>query len=298
MRVVESGMIVVNRKRQTNRRRPDRREQLRGGVDRTLAFLRRSAPFGLLATIALGLPYLSYQAYLHTVSSSYFELEIVEVTGQHRVSESELVRVGKFKEGMNIFSVDAERSQLAIEQLDYVKSAHVERRLPNRVSVRVEEYEPVAIVVDEDYMLVDESGHGFLSLKPGATLGDLLELPLISGISHVDLAEERGRELLSSGLEVAGLYESMGLGRLQRLSQVHVDPIMGVSLVTEETGTEIRLGWGRYRERLDRLHAVQTTLIERGMDADYVLVDQDGDLSRVAVGQRPEPGIGKGGELR
>lgn len=288
----------MKRKRQSNRRRPNRREQLRGGVDSALSLLRRSAPFGLLAAIALGLPYLSYQAYLHTVSSSYFALEIVEVTGQHRLAESELLRAGQFEKGMNIFSVDAERSKLSIEQLDYVKSAHVERRLPDRVSVRIEEYEPVAIVVDEDFMLVDESGHGFLSLKPGAALGDLLELPLISGIGHADLAEERGRELLSSGLEVAGLYESMGLGRLQRLSQVHVDPVMGVSLVTEETGTEIRLGWGRYRERLERLHAVQTTLIERGMDADYVLVDQDGDLSRVAVGQRPEPGTGKGSELR
>lgn len=286
----------MKRKRQINRRRPDRREQLRGGLDSTLAFLRRSAPFGLLAAIALGLPYLSYQAYLHTVSSSYFALEIVEVSGQQRVSESDLLQAGKFEEGMNIFSVDAERSQLWLEQLDYVKSAHVERRLPDRVSVRIEEYEPVAIVIDEGYLLVDASGHGFLSLKPGTALGDLLELPLISGIGHAELGEDRGKELLSSGLEVANLYESMGLGQLQSLSQVHVDPVMGVSLVTEETGTEIRLGWGRYRERLERLHAVQKTLIDRGMDADYVLVDQDGDLSRVAVGQRPEPGIGKGSE--
>src|SRR5690606_8770356 len=103
-----------------------------------------------------------------------------------------------------------------------------------------------------------------------------------------------GRESLARAVEVARMYESMGLGRLQRLSQIHVDEVMGISLVTEETGTEIRLGRGRYEERLRRLEVVQSTLIERGMDADYVLVDQEGDLNRVAVGRRQEPGMAEG----
>lgn len=295
MRVNDSGMMAVKRRRQINRRRPDRREQLREGVESVWALVRRSAPFALLAVIATGLPYLSYQAYMHTMSSGYFALETIELSGQKRVRDVQVLQAGQLEEGMNIFSVDAERSRALIEQLDYVKSAHVERRLPDRVSVRIEEYEPAAIVVDDGYMLVDAAGHGFLRLAAGTALESLLELPLISGIGHAELASERGRGLLTDALEVAELYESMGLGKLQRLSQIHVDAVMGISLVTEETGTEIRLGWGRYDERLERLKAVQSTLIERGMDADYVLVDQDGDLNRIAVGQRPEPGIGEGG---
>ncbi len=251
-----------------------------------------------MAVVALGLPYLTFQAYVHTVSSSYFALKHVEVRGHDRVGQDQILAAAQIVVGMNVFSVDTSRSEAVISGLDFVKAVRVERRLPDRVEVRIEEYVPAALLVEDGYTVIDAEGKGFLKLAAGAPLGALIDLPLISGLTRADLASERSVVLLGHALEVARIYDEMGLGQLQKLSQVHVDAVMGVSLVTEETGTEVRLGWGRYGERLERLRVVQSTLIRRGMDADYVLVDQDGDLGRVAVGRRPEPGSGDGGGVR
>ncbi|MBA2661054.1 MAG: FtsQ-type POTRA domain-containing protein [Bradymonadaceae bacterium] len=286
------------RKRQSNRRRPDRREQLRGAAASSWALIRAALPFAFLAVVALGLPYLTFQAYVHTVSSSYFALKHVEVRGHDRVGQDQILAAAQIVVGMNVFSVDTSRSEAVISGLDFVKAVRVERRLPDRVEVRIEEYVPAALLVEDGYTVIDAEGKGFLKLAAGAPLGALIDLPLISGLTRADLASERSVVLLGHALEVARIYDEMGLGQLQKLSQVHVDAVMGVSLVTEETGTEVRLGWGRYGERLERLRVVQSTLIRRGMDADYVLVDQDGDLGRVAVGRRPEPGSGDGGGVR
>src|SRR5699024_6920467 len=91
----------------------------------------------------------------------------------------------------------------------------------------------------------------------------------------------------------SGLYTQMGLNEWEPLSEIHIDSTLGLTLVTAATGVEIRLGRGRYRERLRRLEVVQRAIAQRAMEADYILIDQESDLSReeaelvrVAVGLR------------
>ncbi|MEC9398119.1 MAG: hypothetical protein VX475_10890, partial [Myxococcota bacterium] len=68
------------------------------------------------------------------------------------------------------------------------------------------------------------------------------------------------------------------------LDHVHADPVLGLSLIVGDQGMEVRLGWGRWKERLERYNVVHGSLAERGVDVEYILIDQDDDIDRVAVG--------------
>lgn len=283
------------RLRQGNRRRPDRREQIKGGFAGIGRLIWRGAPYVFLALVALGLPYLILQAYHHTLTSTYFSVEIINVEGFSHVDASQALEGAGVVRGINAFSFEPRRAEAHLMSAPFVRTAKVERRLPATLNVVVEEHDPVAVIVDEQFFLVDRFGEPFMGLDVQEWSDRFAHLPLISGIGVSDLGSDEGRQRLNQALEVARMYEEMGLDRHQPLSQIHVDSMMGISLVTEETGTEIRLGWGRWAERLERLKVVQTSLIDRGVDADYVLIDQEEDLSRVAVGQRLDPGKGEAG---
>ncbi|MFU8805505.1 MAG: cell division protein FtsQ/DivIB [Bradymonadaceae bacterium] len=283
--------------RQGNRRRPDRREQIRGAARASGRIVARVVPYVFLALVALGLPYLIVQAYVHTISSQYFSVDIIEVEGFFHVDSVRALEEAGVVRGSNVFTLDRGRAEAQLVQHPFIASARVERRLPDTMRVVVVEHEAVAVIVDESFWLVDEKGKPFMSLDVSIWAGNFDDLPLISGIRLTDLETTEGRESMGQAMEVARLYRELELDRRQPLSQIHVDPLMGLSLVTEETGTEIRLGKGRWRERLQRLEVVQSSLIERGLDADYVLIDQEEDLSRVAVGWRIEPGNGESAPL-
>ncbi|MGM0556250.1 MAG: cell division protein FtsQ/DivIB [Myxococcota bacterium] len=242
-----------------------------------------------LVAVAVGLPYGIFHAYIHTVSGHYFQLERIEVDGLERVERAELMERAGLLEGVNIFDVDARRAGEAMEAHPWIRKARVERRLPDQVVVDIEEYQPTAVLVDDGYHLVDAQGAVFMKLGAEEAREGLLELPLVTGIDVKSTSEDELRDQLLEALGVVEMYRSRGLAEWQPLSEVHYDPVLGLSIVTAESGTEIRLGRGRYRERLERLEVVQSSLVERGIDAEYILIDQESDLSRVAVGRRVEP---------
>jgi cell division protein FtsQ len=273
----------MNRRKQTAAERAAQAKE----VGATLA--RKVAPLVLVTLIALGLPYGVFELYMYAVSSERFEVKHVHVEGATHVKQAELMTRGEVALGMNIFDVDEERAARLIEQLDWVASATVERELPDRVKVRVMEHEPVAVVLDEGgWSLVDVQGAPFKRIQGQDASRSLISaLPLITGLDVEQLAAPSGaleRARLAEAQQVYAMYGAMGLDKRAPLSEVHIDPVLGISLILAEGGAEIRLGWGRWQERLVRLAAVQDALATRGTEYDYILIDQEESLHRVTVG--------------
>jgi cell division protein FtsQ len=189
---------------------------------------------------------------------------------------------------MNIFDVDVDRVKALVESEPWVASVRVERRLPNRLSVDVTEWEPAGVLVSgATWHLIDRHGNVFKALEPTDPVDSVLGLPFVTGIEENEAKSEVSKELLVEALDLVDAYRRLGLHADYPLSEVHVDRVMGLSLVPEN-GVEIRLGRGRYQERLKRLGVVLATLEAEGRDADYILIDQEEDLSRVTVGQRTQ----------
>ncbi len=269
------------KRRQKPRRKSQGFGELFSGVSRKVL------PALLVVSIVVGLPFLSYQAYLFAITSPSFALTEIDVRGAQHASHEEMLEVGRVAPGVNIFDVEEERVAELVEDHPWVKSAAVRTKLPGTLIIEVSEYEPVALVIDKgSYMLLDEQGAPFKTLSP-EEMSDAIfdELPLISGVEGAALDDESAtRDRVIEAMHVWELWHERGMQEIAPIAEVHLDEVLGLSLVVGAQGTEVRLGWGRWEERLDRFNVVYQDLLDRGVSVDYVLVDQDGDVDRVAVG--------------
>ena len=279
--------------RRQNRKRRSIGDRLRDWYERLKAFVGRVGPYLILAVVAVTVPYLVLLGYRHVVSSPYFQVSDVDVRGAHHADIEGLARRANLIHGVNIFDVEPASSKEVFEQSPWVRRASVDRRLPDRVVVSLEEYRPAAVLVDGGYGVVAASGRLIkrLDTTPGPAL---LDLPMLTGLAIDSTDQKRGRALVAEAIRVAERYQQMGLAEERPLSEVHVDPVVGLTLIEQKSGTEIRLGRGRYRRRLERLELLRKSLAEREIEPAYILLDQEESLDRVTVGRRSDQGRSDG----
>lgn len=278
-------------RKRTNRRRLDRQRRTHAQFNAAGTGARRALPYLLAGIVALGLPYGIFHAYLHVVSSPSWDVQTIEVKGNAWSKQPDLVQHAELMRGVNIFDVDLANAAQRLESHPWVKTATVERDLPDTLKITITEHEPVALIVDDQGMaLVDAQGTPFKSLEQGDPIDALVaRFHIISGSdrarldsAHPDYETERGH--LKEAYAALSTYYSLSLEDQAQLSEIHVDPVVGISFVLEQGGVEVRLGWGRYTERLTRFSKVYESLVEKDIQVNYILIDQDKDLSRVAVG--------------
>lgn len=279
------------RRPRSNKRRLDRRRQLDELIGNAGQSARRFGPYICVALIALGLPFAIYRAYLHTVSGQTFELEHIEVKGTTWLDPQQITTQAHLSSGLNLLDLDLVATEQRLVQHPWIKSATIERVIPDRLVVRIKEHEPVAVLIDgADMVLVDRDGVPFKTIDNSDPIDRLLgNFHLISGSSKERLDQASPsylaeRKRLIEAFGALSVYHKLGLNRVAKISEVHLDSVVGVSMILEQTGVEVRLGWGRYDERLRRFKQVYESLVEKDIQVDYILIDQDEDLSRVAVG--------------
>jgi len=136
-------------------------------------------------------------------NSSYLEISLITVTGNQRLSAAQIVEASGL-EGQNILTADINKATEAVQQLQLVKRATLERKLPNEVTITIEERKPYAVwqVKDKRYTIDDE--------------GVVLSLPSKEGFITI---EEVNGEALSPGSQVDVRMVPLAERLIQRLPQ-------------------------------------------------------------------------------
>lgn len=247
----------------------------------------------LVATVggaAAGLPLAGWWGYRAVLESGYFEPTTVRVRGNQLVSHEAIIEAAGLSEpsSVNVVELDVAAMASRIEALPWIATATVEKRLPDTVEITVTERELLGVVREDALYRVDVEGAVIERWSPEHGVPG----PLVSGTGLVaDGAVARARVL--EGFGIISLYEAMGLDRWAALSEVHWDEHLGWSVFSHET--EVRLGHDRFAERLERLWQVFVLLESRGTRPEYVLLDLEGDLDRVAVKPWPRVVAGSAG---
>jgi cell division protein FtsQ len=275
------------------KQRPKRRKTRRqdaGWGERLLALGKRAAyPLGVLA-VAVGVPFAAHRTYVYCVSSPYFALEHIEIQGTRRAEVAEVARAAHLSPGINIFDVDEQVAAQLAATHPWVREARVERTLPDRVTLTLVEHEPAAVILDGgEWVVTDAQGAPIKALDEKDPVDELLgTLPLVTGIARDALAagDVGARADFEDAFGAMRAYYDLGLGDLSQISEVHVEGAVGVTLVLVQDGTQVRLGRGQWRERMRRFQVVYEGLREQGLALDYVLVDQEQELDRVAARPR------------
>ena len=194
-------MSLFNSKKSRSRRRPVRRKRREHLLEVTATAeterRRRNQKMllyvfeglflaGLLAVAWFGVTLFIEQFF---TKNDAYAVRVVEVNTDGVMSREEVMAKTGIREGLNIFSLNIEAAQQALALIPEVKSASVQRNLPNTVSISIEARRPVAWVAPADSgadpstmetsCLVDEDG---VMIKPQGFESSHTRLPAVYGV--------------------------------------------------------------------------------------------------------------------
>ena len=201
-----------------------------------------------------------------------FAIRQVDVQTDGVIAPEHFRRWAAIRPGENLLALDLMRVKRDLELLPLVKSAAVERVLPNTLRLRVVEREPVAQVVtmqlrrqggyESVVYHVDESGFVMLPLDPRLRLTppaiqNDISLPVISGVLTSELRP--GRKIDSAqvraALELISEFDHSpmaGLAELQRITVTTPE----ILEVTTSHGSQIIFSLNSFETQLRRWHLV------------------------------------------
>ncbi len=232
-----------------------------------------------------------------------FQVRDFAVRGNDRVADQALIAASGVRAGDGLMALDTALIRDRLEKLPWVRRADVATDLPARLIIQVVEYEPVALVADSGRLwLVDRDGVLFKTID----VGEACDLPILTGLDVPVLRDAKtslqARELARRQLhQLLGLIDVHGrhaiAGRLP-LSELHWDPVLGVSLMSTLDGAEVRLGHGRLADlghAFDQIVALYDYVEQRGEWLEYALLDDDAHPDRTVVHTRPAAPLGGAG---
>ena len=186
-------------------------------------------------------------------TSPRFAVTEISVSGNDTL-ELEAVRAAMgLAEQQNIFGLDLADVETVLEQHPWIREAHVERRLPDRLLVDLVEQRAAALVELGGLYLIDREGMPFKRTTVDREEG--LGLVVITGIAREEYAAAPGRAhaRFRQALELVDLYNDNE--DRPAVGEVNLDDREGTTLFSRDSAVAVRIGTGTTRALGSRLGA-------------------------------------------
>ena len=212
--------------------------------------------------------YGGYRAAAMFQSSALFHVTRIDMRGNNRLSEGEVVALLDGLKGRNILSVKLGEWEQRLLKSPWVENASIRRLLPSTIQVVIRERRPFGIGrIANDLYLVGPTG--VLIDEYGPAYADI-DLPIVRGLvdpSRGDsLAVDAGRAALA-----ARLLSSLSRRDIaDRISEVDVTDPRDAAVILRGDTAVIKLGHEDFLERLQSYLELSSALRERIPDIDYV----------------------------
>ncbi|UJR78949.1 cell division protein FtsQ/DivIB [Sandaracinus amylolyticus] len=217
----------------------------------------------------------------HVRTSPAFATSEIELEGASRLTRADVEAAAGIAVGRNVFERSPDEARAALLAHPWIAEAEVRRRLPGRWSIAIRERSAAAILMLEEAWLVDAEGAVFKR----AEAGDPIDLPVITGIERERFTTDRAfrTRVLLGIVALLSDWRAAGLWRREPIGEIHVEPDDALTLRIGDDATEVRLGHGPYRAKLDRLRRVLDELGQRQARPAYVYLDNVRRPDRVTV---------------
>jgi cell division protein FtsQ len=238
------------------------------------------AVLALVAGAALG----GRQLVRHVIASPRFAVRDILVKQSAHVGADEIRALAGIRPGDRLLAVDPDAVAARLATHPWIASARVRRELPSTLQIDVTERHAAATALMGALYLLDDAGHPFKR----ATFEEADGLPVVTGVTRDEYAVVRptGEAVFREALKVLGTYAKTDAAR-PKLSEIHVDPHDGFTLVLLDGGGEIRLGRDEIEPKLERFDRIVAALGPRGPAA-LITVYLDGPVAdRVSVKLAP-----------
>ena len=207
----------------------------------------------------LGLTFFFTVAGFLFLRSPYFSVRKVVVEGCSAVSRDEVLELAGIREGMNIFAVNLDKTRRLLECSPMIKVAEVKRELPSAIYVRIEEREPVALVVSGGKLwLVD--GEGKILLEDNGKVPGLIAI--------VGLSRTVASGSCLEGKELYALSCVRAMGPLTRSFSSEIQLSGNELVILLKQGARVYLGEADagLKSRLESLESVMNALGREGIE--------------------------------
>ncbi len=223
----------------------------------------------------------------HVIASPRFAVRHFAIGPRTHVSDEEITALAGVRLGDRLLAVDPDTVAKRLTTHPWILAARVRRELPSTLSIEVTERRAVGTALLGALYLLDDAGRPFKR----ATFAEADGLPVITGVNRDQYAAARttGEAVFRQAL---GLFSAYNDGHPERpkLSEIHVDPRAGFSLVLFEGAAEVRLGRGDFDGKLARLDQIFAALGPRGPGALSVVYLDGPPSDRVALRMTPRRG--------
>jgi len=143
---------------------------------------------------------------------SYFLVSFIEIQGAKRLDKKDIIDISGIKTGDNIFGIDLKAVSERLTSRPWIKSADVERKLPDAILINIQEREPVALAkVGEKLFLVDKDGTCFKCL----TEKEQFSAPVISGI-ETNSHDPKGDNELPATVDRSRMADALKIIKMSR----------------------------------------------------------------------------------
>lgn len=223
----------------------------------------------------------------------YFKITRISVQGNRNATADEIRTSSGISVGSSLLSVDAEKISAAVKKENlWVDQIRISRNWPDTVILRVQEYEPYALIASgvgehEQFYYLDRKGTVFVKTSAGMDL----DYPVITGLEDIEETEGVAEEI-KSPLELLKLAGSNNPNLpIQSISELHLDAQEGLVLHLVEHPFPIFLGDDEIRKKYVRLRKVLEMLYKprrTGMDIGrvaYIKMDYLEDKVIVGYGE-------------
>ena len=249
-----------------------------------IGFLRILAVLATIALVVWG----ARAAYRYALTSTYFALQHVEINGNERLSNGEVLGAAGIEMSQNIFSIKLQEVSKRLEATPWVVSAGVRQKLPKTIVIDIIERKPTMMVLFDVPYLVDESGEIF---KRWSTDDPMPEC-LLSGLSRRDLAEdlESTQQIILDAISLRDRYNEAGNARFAKLYEIHREIDGGFSLTVGQKPFYIKIGKPPYRKKLNRMAQLFRKMGKGKRRPLIVYFDNEKRPDRVTIKFKPQNG--------
>ena len=215
--------------------------------------------FGLkLASVGTGLLFVSLLfvfSYDFLTQCDYFRAKNLWVTGEHRLTQKQVLHQAKIASGVNIFSVNLTKVRKRLLGQPWIEDAEVSRELPSGIHIGIKEQEPLAILDLGRKFIINTQGEIFKEMKPS----DQCNLPIISGLefSDINVKGEPRSIPFNAVLKILALgQQPKSILPLASIKRIDVDREMGLTIYAFDHIKEIKIGYNDYPSKYEMLKDV------------------------------------------
>ena len=229
----------------------------------------------------------------------------VRVEGNGAVGTEEILAAAAIQKSEKLFSVDLFSAERHVSQNHFLRSVSVTREVPGRITISVVERVPIAAVVLDELLYVDNEGY----VLPPLRSGNIFDIPVLTGnFSRDEMVP--GRLICSAAMKeaisVLTLAQRIDEELYRKISEVHIGGNNDLVFYTAEAGVPVIVGHQNiamklvkfdsfWKQHVDRRGAQELQYIDlRYHDQVVVKWNQDKgkerDLSSEVEGERSRRG--------